>query len=81
MDARGLKEKYQTVLALFVYSGILIPLLAVISIMDLPFTKSWWFIVPVGVAYGIGALWIAFRFKINIVFKILWLLIVLWYFL
>lgn len=31
MDARGLKEKYQTVLALFVYSGILIPLLAIIS--------------------------------------------------
>ncbi len=79
METTDLKEKYRTVLALFVYTGILVPLLALVCGLDLPFIKTWWFMAPVIAVYAIAAIWIAFRFKFQIAFKILWFLSLLFF--
>lgn len=76
MDSSNNRTQYQLVLALLIYSGILVPLFAVVCGSGMSFVKSLWFLVPVVSLYGLAAIWMAIKFKFHLVFKVLWLLAV-----
>lgn len=74
MENTNIENQYKTLLILFVYSVVLVPLLAIFFWLNLPSTASLCFWVPVLVLYLAIAVWIAFKMKFHAIFKIIWVL-------